>query len=224
MAPSSCGAACGARPEAGEGSTRRMLGLLNRPIVWHVSRIGLDLAIGLYRKRTQKMFEWGLLRGHESVLDIGCGTGQYSALTSGEYLGIDLHEPYIRYARAHNRRPTAAFRCMDVRALVHAGASFDIVLLVDFLHHISDREALTLLQTAARLARGSVVNLEPIPDQTNVVGDWIVRHDRGQHVRPLARLRDLFALSGLRIVECQGLRLGPIDTVAILARPSVGSG
>jgi SAM-dependent methyltransferase len=200
-----------------------VLRLLKNPTVWHLTRLGLDLALGLYRKRMRKIREWGVLDGRASVLDIGCGTGQYSALTSGEYVGIDLNAEYVAYARKRCQRPGTTFRCGDVSELARDGASFDIVLMVDFLHHVSDQEAQGLLETVGRLARRSIVSFEPVPDQTNPLGSWIVRHDRGHYVRRLERLRELFAASGLPLVECDRLRLGPIDTVALLGRPGAGS-
>ena len=35
--------------------------VLQNPIVWEVSRIGLDLTFGLYRTRSKTMRSWGLL-------------------------------------------------------------------------------------------------------------------------------------------------------------------
>jgi 2-polyprenyl-3-methyl-5-hydroxy-6-metoxy-1,4-benzoquinol methylase len=194
--------------------------VLNRPVIWRSSRIGLDLTIGLYRKRIKAMRKWGLLQNDSSVIDIGCGIGQYARITGGEYLGVDLNEPYIAYAQTRKRRPNQSFRCTDVTILLDEQRQFDLVLMVDFLHHISDNDCIRLLNVTAQLAKTAVVSFEPISYQPNPVGKWIVGHDRGDHVRSLDRLHAIFDASQLHIAESIELRLGPINTRAILARPA----
>src|SRR4051812_44428532 len=106
--------------------------LLDSPIIWNASRIGLNLAFGLYRKRFGQMREWGLLTGEPSVLDIGCGIGQYASLSRGPYLGVDLNQRYIDFARRRSHGAKAQFRCIDVTNLLDDGSSFDLILMVDF--------------------------------------------------------------------------------------------
>jgi 2-polyprenyl-3-methyl-5-hydroxy-6-metoxy-1,4-benzoquinol methylase len=201
------------------GASAKIWTLLNRPAIWRSSRIGLDLTIGLYRKRIAVMREWDLLQGNPSLLDIGCGIGQYASITEGEYLGVDLEESYIAYARTHKRRPNQTFRCTDVTNVLDEDRQFDLVLMVDFLHHISDEDCIRLLDVTAQLAKKAVVSFEPVSYQPNPLGKWIVGHDRGNYVRSLERLHALFDASRLRIEKSVEMRLGPINTRAILARP-----
>ena len=84
--------------------------VLDNPVVWEVSRIGLNLSFGLYRKRMQRMRDWGVLQANPSVLDIGCGIGQYANVTEGDYLGVDFNQRYIDYAHSKRRR-TNRGRC-----------------------------------------------------------------------------------------------------------------
>ena len=86
--------------------------LLDNSIVWSLSRFGLDLAFGLYSRRTAPLKRWGVLEGRPSVIDLGCGTGQYSRLTEGPYVGVDMNSRYIDHARRANRRPNVSFRCV----------------------------------------------------------------------------------------------------------------
>jgi SAM-dependent methyltransferase len=192
--------------------------MLDHPVVWEISRLALDLSFSLYRKRVAVLRQWGILSDDPSVVDIGCGIGSYADITRGEYLGIDQNCRFIDYARRKHRSPNQTFRCIDANTLVCEQSGFDLALMVDFLHHLSDEQCVRLLKDSSRLARRYVVNFEPITYQPNPIGRWIVEHDRGENPRPLDALHHLFEAAGLDIVKSIELRLGPINTRAILAR------
>ena len=188
---------------------------LDRPLVWEASRAGLDVAFGLYRRRRAVLQRWGLLEGEPRVLDIGCGIGQYASLTAGTYLGLDLNCRYVEHARRRRGDDRHAFRCADAAELLAEGARFDLVLMVDLLHHLADEPAASVLAAARDLTRGSVVALEPVTGQHNRVGRWFVDNDRGGHMRAHTPLLALFERAGLAIEADEKLRLGPIATRAI---------
>lgn len=194
------------------------LSVLDNPVLWEMSRLGLDWTFGLYRKRIRTMRSWAVLDGAPALLDIGCGIGQYSRLTRGEYLGIDLNARYISYARRRNGGRT--FEARDVSELCLEGRRFDLVLMVDFLHHLPDPACVALLESANTLARKYVVSFEPVISQSNPLGRWIIAHDRGHYMRSLEDLHGLFDAAGLKRTESRALRLGPINTRAVLCRPS----
>jgi SAM-dependent methyltransferase len=189
--------------------------VFDRPLVWEASRVGLDLAFGLYRRRRALLERWGLLAAEPSILDVGCGIGQYASLTRGRYVGVDLHCHWIEHARRRRGDERHEFRCVDAAELVAEGERFDLVLMVDFLHHVPDDVAVSVLGTACELASGDVVSLEPVTEQTNLVARWFIDHDRGGHMRAHADLLALFERAGLRVEADEGLRLGPIATRAI---------
>jgi SAM-dependent methyltransferase len=195
--------------------------VLDNPLVWNASRAGLDLAFGLGRKRIARMREWGLLENWPSVIDVGCGTGSYARMTRGRYLGMDRNERYIQYARSRQRDDRTSFRVGDVSTLVDAGRSFDLALMVDFLHHIPEEAAIGLLRTAGHIAKRHVVNFEPVTEQNNPVGDWFIKNDRGDYMRSTESLMNVFARAAdsIRIVRREPLQLGPIFTLAILSEP-----
>jgi SAM-dependent methyltransferase len=194
--------------------------VLDRPLVWEASRVGLDLAFGLYRRRRAFLRRWGLLDGEPSVLDIGCGIGQYASLTRGRYLGVDLNCPYVEHARRRRGDDRHAFRCVDAAELVAEGERFDLVLMVDFLHHLADDRAVAVLATARELTSGHVVSLEPVTEQGNRVGRWFIENDRGEHMRTHAALLALFDRARMRVEADEPLRLGPIATRAIRSVPA----
>jgi SAM-dependent methyltransferase len=191
---------------------------LSNATLWELSRYGLEKTIGLYSRRLRVLREWGVLDGAPSVIDLGCGIGQYSRVTRGPYLGVDLHPGYIAHAARANWRPGTSFRCVDATRLLAEGSRYDVGLMVDFLHHLSEESAVTVLRTMGGLSRGSIINFEPVREQTNPIGRWIISNDRGDYIRTTADLLRLFERAGLGLVECRRLRIGPIRTVAILAR------
>lgn len=194
----------------------RLWDVLDNPALWEASRVALDAGIGLYRRRVALLREWGLLDPPPSVIDVGCGIGQYATMTSNEYVGTDLNCRYVEWAQRRRGGPHRRFHCADAAELTADGRRFDLVVLVDFLHHLDDEQADGLLRTAGELAGGRVISFEPVADQRNRVGRWIVDHDRGNHMRPLARLEELYARAGLTAERSQDLMLGPIRTRAVL--------
>ncbi|MGH2996927.1 MAG: class I SAM-dependent methyltransferase [Gaiellaceae bacterium] len=196
------------------------MSVLDRPLVWEASRVGLDLAFGLYRRRRRLLARWGLLAGEPSVLDIGCGIGQYASLTRGQYLGVDLNGAYVDHARHRRGDERHAFRCVDAAELVAEGERFELVLMVDFLHHLPDDAAVSVLRTAGELSAGHVVCLEPVTEQETRLGRWFIDNDRGEHMRPHADLLALFERAGLGVEADEPLRLGPIATRALRSVPA----
>ncbi len=162
---------------------------------------------------------WGVLRGDQSILDIGCGIGQYADISRGIYLGIDLNERYIEYAHNRHTCPNQSFLCADVVTELDKKSKFDIVLMVDILHHLSDLQCASILAAARDLAIKHIIIFEPIADQLNPLGQWIVQHDRGRYVRSSDDLYRLLNEAKLTIIESNQLRLGPINSMAILCRP-----
>ncbi len=82
------------------------------------------------------------LSGDESVLDIGCGNGQYLAELvrrghRGLFCGADLSEGILRTAGA--AAGDAPLLVSDAQTLPFASDSFDIVLSMHMLYHVPDR-------------------------------------------------------------------------------------
>src|SRR5258708_472929 len=101
--------------------------LLNKPVIWEKSPGGLDVSFGLYQRRFNVMHTWHVLDNNPDVLDIGCGIGQYSQITTGRYLGLDLNNRYIAYASRRHPIPNKSFRCQDVASVLDTRQRFDLV-------------------------------------------------------------------------------------------------
>ena len=115
------------------------------------------------------------LRGDETALDVGCGSGLLlneaaRRLKHGKATGIDIWSPHtgggnfdllMKNARAEGVADKIEFKQADVRSLPFGDASFDVIVSSGALHHISrDRsdherainEMLRVLKPGGRIA------------------------------------------------------------------------
>jgi SAM-dependent methyltransferase len=99
----------------------------------------------------------------ESVLDVGCGTAALADHLSNKsyYLGIDLNDRFIRFARKRGRN------VMKQDALTFDRFSeFDVCVIMDLLHHIKPHHE-KFLERVLRDVRKRVIICEPfdMPDR-----------------------------------------------------------
>lgn len=192
--------------------------MFDNAIVWRVLRTILDITCGLYKNRFQKLFKEWKIKKDCTVLDIGCGIGQYSNITSSKYLGVDLNSKYIEYCKKKfTIEKNKSFRCENVTTLLNEKIRYDIVIMVDFLHHIPDDLAKKVLKTAAELSNQYIISFEPILEQDNFIGRCIINNDRGNYIRSSNDLQKLFDDTGCKIIDSVDLKLGPLKSRAILA-------
>lgn len=146
------------------------------PVYWGIMpriRAALDLAPG------------------ERLLDVGCGTGLCAPLARGLYLGIDTSLISLGFAQRRFGDAQRHFAMMSAGAMAVAPASFDKCAIVNVAHHLDAAALDTLLVDARTAVRGPVVLVDPAPDVGNALELAILRHDRGEYVRPRAALREL---------------------------------
>lgn len=122
-----------------------------------------------------------------AVLDLGCGTGDALAfLPDVRYWGVDSNEAYLRAAqRRFGARGT--FLVADLASLgdVPDGA-FDVVLALGVLHHLDDEQCRHVFAAAGRVMTpaGRFVSHDPVLTACqSAAARWVVRRDRGRHVR-----------------------------------------
>ncbi|MBN2104527.1 methyltransferase domain-containing protein [bacterium] len=85
------------------------------------------------------------LKGHESVIDIGCGNGRNSheiacRLPSGSVVGIDSSLSMISLARRSWQRDNLSFQTMDA-AYINLDRRFDVAFSNAVLHWVEDHQA-----------------------------------------------------------------------------------
>ena len=101
--------------------------ILEYPVVWQSFRKIIDILFGIYRKRKNVIRRFGITN-QVSVIDIACGIGQYSAITNGQYLGIDLNEQYITTAKKLYGNANKKFLRADANTSKISADSYDVAL------------------------------------------------------------------------------------------------
>jgi len=81
------------------------------------------------------------INGDSVVLDMGCGTGNYTAAleqVANRVIGIDKSLGMIK--RAHIKFPELSFVCGDVTSIPIGSESIDAAFAIQVLHHVKDKE------------------------------------------------------------------------------------
>lgn len=91
-----------------------------------------------------------------TVLDIGCGGGLVTeplARLGGAVTGLDAAEANVQAARRHAAQGGLAidYRAATAEALAAEGAAFDLVVALEVIEHVADRDA--FLDACAALVR-----------------------------------------------------------------------
>src|SRR5262245_37356026 len=84
----------------------------------------------------------------ETLLDVGCGPGHYRSSFNCQYSGIDINPDYIRMASS---RLDGRFAIMDCTRLEFADETFDHVVSVAILHHLTDDQVVQMVREARRV-------------------------------------------------------------------------
>jgi 2-polyprenyl-6-hydroxyphenyl methylase/3-demethylubiquinone-9 3-methyltransferase len=144
----------------------------------------------------------GSLTQPKRILEIGCGDGTFAnelvaAMPNAAYTGIDISPAPGRLFTGDRTR--AAFRPIATGELLAEGVEpFDLVVIVDVLHHVPGTERENLLRDADRLtAPSGVLAIKDWERGRNVahamvfVADRYISGDRGVAFPEPAELRDL---------------------------------
>ncbi|AOF90478.1 bifunctional 2-polyprenyl-6-hydroxyphenol methylase/3-demethylubiquinol 3-O-methyltransferase UbiG [Sinorhizobium sp. RAC02] len=159
------------------------------------------------------------------ILDIGCGGGLLSepmARMGADVLGADASEKNIGIAKAHaaGSGVPVDYRAVTAEALAEAGETFDVVLNMEVVEHVSDVEF--FLTTCASMVRPGGMTFVATINRTmkaaalaifaaeNVLR-WLPRgtHQYEKLVRPEEIEKPLTA-SGLTVTDRTGVFFNPL--------------
>jgi 2-polyprenyl-3-methyl-5-hydroxy-6-metoxy-1,4-benzoquinol methylase len=106
-----------------------------------------------------------------SVLDVGCGTGDFLARVAGRFPGLrqaGIELDPARAAEAQRANPAAEVRAGDaVQVLAGIGQRFDLITLWDVFEHVT-QPAVLLRLLAARLEPGGHLFIQTIHEDSAV--------------------------------------------------------
>jgi 2-polyprenyl-6-hydroxyphenyl methylase / 3-demethylubiquinone-9 3-methyltransferase len=164
----------------------------------------------------------GLLRPFAdlSLLDIGCGGGLVAepmARLGFAVSGADAGVEAVAAARTHAQAVGLAidYQVATVESIINSGAGFDVVLALELIEHVADRNAflqsLGALVTPGGAAIVATINRTARAFALAVVaGEYVLRwlprgtHDWRKFVRPSEMILSL-RRGGLHAVEVSGL-------------------
>jgi ubiquinone/menaquinone biosynthesis C-methylase UbiE len=131
----------------------------------------------------------------KDILDVGCSTGTCAAslisMRDNRYVGIDIDPRYV--IRASQLHSDGQFLHMDAQALTFPEESFDVILFVGALHHMSGDIIERCFRQLERVLRpnGVIICAEPLFSDRKL-STWLLRNDRGEFIRDLPGYRALF--------------------------------
>jgi SAM-dependent methyltransferase len=175
----------------------RYAGLLENP---HVSRLQRDI---LDFGRWQGLAPLMKALSPSEVLDVGCGLGEHCQLFRRGYVGVDNSAPRIAYAR--RKYPGAGFILGDGVSLPVKPRSFDLVMMLDTSHHLTDAEFVSALATMAGISRRWVLVSDPVfSEGQSAISRFFYSLDRGAAFRDESGMRRL-------IGQCRGVALDSVS-------------
>src|SRR5262245_50257229 len=126
---------------------------------------GLMRALGSDRSVRTYVNDFLKPKPGEKLLDVGCGPAQVLPyLPEVDYVGIDLNEKHIAYAREHFGARGRFIVGNAAEDLNQEAGSFDLINVSALLHHLGDKEAVYLFSGLKRLlkAGGKIVTIDNV--------------------------------------------------------------
>ena len=120
------------------------------------------------------------------IFEIGCGTCEMLKHIKPErYFGVDINKEYIKHSSRKYKRKGVSFTVADARSLKKINHHFDIVLMVNVIHHISTKDLRTIIKRIT--SNINFLSLIIIDSKPNVGPfNWILEKlDQGDHFREL---------------------------------------
>ena len=128
---------------------------------------------------------------NDRVLEIACGPALIlDYLFDIDYLGIDSNQQHLDYAsKKYSDRANITFINADILTYDFSQqGNFDKILMLGFLHHLSNQELKTLLPIAANLLnkkneQTKLITFDPVRTKDHFISNKLCDLDVGRYVR-----------------------------------------
>lgn len=108
---------------------------------------------------------WILNKKTQSILDVGCGQGIPMQSLNEHFnfkksVGVDLFDPYLEYCKSKHIHTNYVKK--DVRKIDFKDKSFDTVMCLQVVEHLTKKEAWALVAKMEKIAKRQVIIATPI--------------------------------------------------------------
>jgi trans-aconitate 2-methyltransferase len=143
--------------------------------VSHQKKIGVSVRHRIIHTNLMKIG----LQKNSNVLEIGCGLGTVSKLIihsipDGNFVGCDISEKSVEYARQFNPEKNAQFFVTDMSDF-SSNELFDFVIFPDVLEHIPIEQHAILFKNISKVCKPNAKLLINIPEPNTL--NWIRKND-----------------------------------------------
>lgn len=145
------------------------------------------------------------LRAGESLLEVGCGTGQITGwlaeqVAPGRVVAVDFAPSMLE--RARGKHAGIEFRCVDICHDALGGDTFDVVLCFHSFPHFRDQAAALVNLTRALRPRGRLMVMHLAGSaEINAFHDQVGGAVHGDHLPTRRGWDQLLAANGLEIQQ-----------------------
>ena len=144
--------------------------------------------------------------GATTVLDVGCGSHSMLGKVRGKFnsTGIDIFKGCIADSRKEKNHDK--YILGDIRNLskYFKNKSFDVVVSVDVIEHLTKKEALSMIRSMEKIAKKRIVIMTPngFYPQSTLFGNPHQVHKSGWYVADLENLGyKTYGLRGLKYIR-----------------------
>jgi len=143
---------------------------------------------------------------HNAIFEIGCGPGKFMKyINPKKYLGIDMSESYIEYAKNNFETKSVKFMVLNAMDIPKLNGSFDLVIIMNVTHHLTNKEIehiLKRLTTNVSFKRLLIFDGKP---DIGPLGKILEYLDQGNNFREVDQLAHLVS-KYLKIEKAETVR------------------